>query len=792
MRKILPVILAIVLVGCASYDNFTTLFNTYYNAKRIMMEVEDSFAYEKEKDRDKPRVIVAEQHTLAEEETLAKPKPEFLKEFVVPANHLKPVETKVDSILMKGSKILANHPKSAYVDGSLFLMAKSHFFKSEWQQSQIKCQELMDVRPNSDFAPEIHLILAKNYFMQERYESGEQALSRTVDIAWGQNNYEVLSEAFRLQAELALYEENIDDALKPYRRAVSQGDDGGLRATWQFEIGAILYRKNEFERAYEEFEAVFNHSPNILVEFEAQLYMAACLARLGRFDESRDLLEELADNSNFEEWKGWTWAETMNLHRQEIAYQMDSVTSLEQGNTANIKPKDIMDLRASIGENERVLEGMEQNADTAYIGNGAVAAYYFQRGLDKFHEGRYTDARKYFSQSKVVRSPVHIEAGRYFELLNTWEKKTAMALPLMGRFNETGTGSDSLRADVAAALFETGRVHERLGNPDSALVYYDYAAHTCPVDNEARAKYLFASARMVEFSDYDRFYALYQEIFDKYPLTEYGEIAREEFELSENAIVDPVLKKYQGGERQLESERFPGAARQFAGVAENHPGSDLAPRSLYLAGWVWERKLNDNDSAFTYYKRLVDRYPDSEYALDVLPSVMFAMAKRDGLNLDSLQKATQSQRARRTDKGDETPPGVVVPFPEDENNRQKPKRGLSIPRPQINLPTLDVDVNGQSVLDDTTGTFNPIKNIFGAGDKDESDKKEETRKNDEEKKKKKSGLKSDEEKDEANQKKKSEDEDADAVKPDDEQKKEEPQSEEKEESPDEEEKPKKE
>ncbi len=693
MRNIALAFLLIVAAGCATYDNFTTLFNTYYNATRLMMEVEDEFAFQRGKDnKDKPRVIVAETHTLQEESIIARPKPEFLDEFTIPANYLQPVKTKVDSILIKGSKILANHPKSSYVDGSIFLMAKSHFYKSEWMPSQIKCQELIDLAPNSDFSPATHLILAKNYFMQEKYEFGEVTLSRTVDIAWGQRNYDVLSEAFRLQAELALYNDDIDEALKPYRRAVAQSDDGEMRARWQFEIAAILFRKNEFEAALNEFARVFDHSPDVMVEFEAILYQAACLARLGRYDEAAEHFAELQRNANFEEWMGWTWAEMMNMERQRLHDIADTIATYESNDQLERSTLErLPGLRVALREKEEMLTGMERHADTAYIGNGAVAAYYYQRGLDRFLAGEYREARQHFAQAKVVRSPVHRDAGRYFDLLNSWEEKTSFALPIMGRIKETGTGTDSLRSEVAQKLFEAGRVHEQLGNRDSALKYFEYAADLCPKPNEERARYLFANARLIEYTDYDKFEELYEEIFDLYPLTDFGEVARVKLAYTEAAVKDTVKERYVNGLTQIGSANYGMAVRSFARLAEFNPGSELAPRSLYMAGWVWERHIKNNDSAFVQYKNLVDRYPDSEYARDVFPSVIYAMAVRDGMDLDSLESSLFPKRNSSTEKGDTPNDKIIPPPPNRKGGQQVPQSRIKVDpnqflQPSFNLP----------------------------------------------------------------------------------------------------------
>ena len=205
---------------------------------------------------------------------------------------------KLDSIIIKGSKILANHPNSDYIEGTLYLMAKSFFYQNEWLSSETKCLEMLDTYPDGDWSPDGHLLLAENQLIQRKFRMGRKTLSRTVDIAWQLKRYDILSEAFRLEAELSLYEDDLDGALRPYLQAVAQTDDGMMKAQWQTDMAMLLYRMSRYKDAAEQFALVHKYSPNYIPEFEAYLYRAISLAHLGEFEEAEDILDALDSDGN--------------------------------------------------------------------------------------------------------------------------------------------------------------------------------------------------------------------------------------------------------------------------------------------------------------------------------------------------------------------------------------------------------------------------------------------------------------------------------------------------------------
>ena len=539
------------LAGCHFWDNFTTYFNTYYNMDRLMFETEDEFEYLEEKKRVTPRLLVPEPDVFFAEES-STGAPPFMQEFVISQQKLQPVKIKLDSILIKGSKILAHSPKSDYVEGSLFLMAKAYFYRSEWLPSQIKCSELIDKFPAGDFSPDAHLLMAKNYLIQRKFHAGKILLSRTVDIAWIKDRYDILSEAFRLEADLALYLGEEEKALIPYRQAIVQTDDGLMKAKWQVELASLLFRMGKFEKAAVEFAKVQKFDPDYQAEFEGYLYQASSLLRIGQFEKADEILEDLEGDGNNEEWLDYIYAQRMN----------------------EIRLKD----------NKEDLEKAEDYADSVYINKPPITVTYFEIGMDYFKEFDYMEARKYFARAKNVRSPIFRTAGKLYELLNAWDRERTYAMPLVQKLDQNDTIPNEEYTKLASSLFNLGRIHTQIGNPDSSLYYYDKAVEITPKQDETSARYYYAFARAIEDTDPVKSDSLMTELVDRYPFTEYGEDAADRLGYTADFVIDTVKEIYSSGAKLRKHGDYEFAIFQFNKIYDKYPDSEYAPKSLYTIG----------------------------------------------------------------------------------------------------------------------------------------------------------------------------------------------------------------
>lgn len=706
-KSIFCALLMAMLYGCSPYDNFTTYFNTYYNATRLIRESEDEFLYQEEKKRVTPRVIIPEPQNYTPTVPKSGPPP-FMTEFVVEQQKLQPVKIKLDSVIIKGSKILANHGQSDYIEGALFLMAKAYFYRNEWLPSQIKCGELIDKFPAGDLSPDAHLLFAENMLIQRRFFAGKNMLSRTVDIAWQKKRYDILSQAFRLQADLAIFEHDIEAAVKPYRQAIAQCDDNEQKAKWQVDMASIYYKIGKFPEAERAFAKVQKYSPDYQSDFEAKLYRSMSLIRIGRYEEAEKILADLEDDGKYTEWKAYVFTARL--------------TSLKFQNK------------------EKELTVLEKYSDSAFVNNPSILSYYFEKGVDAYKIKDYPTARKYFARTRNQKTQFYSASERLFYLLNTWEQKHTFEEQTLKKFKPGETPNDTIQAALALNRFELGRVHEELGNKDSALVYYKSSAEMSPKKNKQTSRYLYAYSRIAKDTDPILADSLMEVLVDKYPDTDFGKEALQKQGYTEYFVIDTIADLYRSGNKLRESKEYTFAVTQFQKIWYQYPGSDFAPRSLYALGWVFEKNIKNIDSALFYYQKLIEKYPTSEYAKDVQLSVNYLLIVRSGKPIpDSLKvraqtkkpqapviKLEQTAKVSPMDKKKDGPGKIgfdpMEVFKDPTSVFQKAKDAILNPdliKPEINLPKNPLkmfDSNKDSTKKDT-----PIKE---PDDKKDSTKKD--------------------------------------------------------------------
>lgn len=653
------------LQGCAWFDNQTTYFNTYYNMNRIMTEVKDEFAFQDENKRNKPRVLVPAMDSMRLVSGPPKNQTyQFLRTFIIERQKLQPVATKVDSILIKGSKVVANHPKSDYVQGSLYLMAEAYFIRSEWLPSQQKCIELIERYADGDWSPDAHLLLAKDYLMQRKMSQGKQALSRAVDVAWYKDRYDILSEAYRIQAEMAIEDGVLDKAVNPYKQAIEQCEDGEQRARWQVDVGALYYRLGMYDKAEVAFAKVFEETPDALAEFEAKLYRAASIVRLGRFDEAEKIFQELDDNKNFTEWTSFIEAERLALTRLRTENQKDTT-----------------------------LIAKERTADTSFVGRPELMAQSFQKGMSLYKKGDYHEAMKYFAKAKVVRTPVYDVANKYFTLLKQWDEQKKKVRAIDQMLTIDTTHKDSLMRKRSSELYTLGRIHEQLQSPDSAMMTYRQAFDDAPDADPEKGRYLYSEARVLRESDPDAADSLFEIVAERWPKSAFAKEASMSLGFTLESGIDDAAELYRSGNSFRLIKDYGYASRQYMQIVERFPESDYAPKALYAMGWMYERDLHMNDSALHFYGLLLERYPRSTYAKEIRASVEYALAKINGVEVadSTLLRDLDQDLINKAKAGEQDVLQQLI-----RNNQD----ALQVTGPNVTLPTVPgLNPNGGSVND---------------------------------------------------------------------------------------------
>lgn len=572
------------LAACQASRNFTTYFNLFYNMERIMEEVEEELLFTREQKTPEPSFQVPFDDLERRDSKFY----HHLERRSMNNEEMRANKVKLDSIIIKGSKLMARNAKSDYLDDAIFYIAKTWFYERDWYQSQKKCEELIAGFPLSKWYPDAHLVLSMDLMQQGKLPEAVTMISRTIDIGWAAERRDILIDAFRLNADVQLADGNIAEALRPYYRAMTLSTDNEDRARWQYEVGMIHFRRGDFQAALNAFDSVDQeYSPDVLVEFQTGLQRSAALRALERYDEAARQLKELRDNSNYEDWYGL------------VELEMASLASARAG--------------GALAEPELA------RIDSMAPGKAYSSYALYERAVRSFRGGDFRTALDNFNKAKVANAPFQRRAQRYASQLERYFEQTGKGFAMTIGF-QPGTFPDSMKAPVADAFYNTARVFAAFDMPDSVIRYYDLSYEWSAPGSPEGARVLYARSVMARDSGRSaRADSLLELIVQNYPLTEYAADARPRLGYTEASKIDPAEDLFKSGVSNMNVGDIKTALAKFQRVVNEHGKSPYAPRAYYAIGLIYEKNLDQLDSAYSYYGRLMDRFPKSEQAMAVAP-----------------------------------------------------------------------------------------------------------------------------------------------------------------------------
>lgn len=599
------------LSSCQKWNNFSTYYNLFWNIERIDKEIEDETDYIREDNNPQPTFYIPDDdNQLRGTNYYSHLEKRALNEKEKQANKIK-----LDSILIKGSKLMSRNATSDYVDGSIFYVGKSYFYLSDYYQSQKKFQELVKNFPRSTYVPEGHLFWAMDLLRQAKPDSAQIQLSRAIDAAFYHKNKNVLTEAFRLNADIALNKGDLESALKPYYKALALSSDNEESARWQYEIALIHFRNGEYEDCIKEFDKVKKYSPDELTEFETNLQKAVAMRVLERYNEAVNIINSLKENEDYAKWKGLVEMEEVNL----------------------LSAKD---------KTELLTEEKLKYFDTTYKDKPYSMFGLYERGLRLYRQGKYQEAWSAFSKTQNANTQFQKRARRYTSLLGFYLEQQRRVNSFKG-LRERSQPSDSIEAKIAESYYNIARTFSALAKKDSMKYYYKLAEEIAPEGSFYAAQILYANAiNGLEEGNYKYSDSLFEILVDKYSLTEFAKDARMRLGYTEFAKIDTVADLFASGMSLMRIGEKERSLSQFRKIIQFNSDSEFAPQAYYAIGLLFEEQFQIMDSAFVFYQTLLDLFPLSPQATAVKPiieAVLNARMKQnkeiDPVKLEQLMKS---------------------------------------------------------------------------------------------------------------------------------------------------------
>ncbi|MFA7290376.1 MAG: tetratricopeptide repeat protein, partial [Melioribacteraceae bacterium] len=369
-RNILLVALVFVVTSCGLWRDFTTYFNTYFNASRIIGLIEDEI---NEKITD-PFEFKENKITQQQSQQLTK-------------------------VIEKCSKILQFDKESSYFTDALFMTGKAFYYQGEYSKALRKFSELAAVQ-ESDYTLINQVWLARTNLQLRNFDEGIAQLDEVIIKAKESEEEEVYIEASIKRIGFLVYREEYAIAAKNAADLISNIDDDEINALVSYHLGTIYLKTNELKLASEAFSNVNEkYSPTFDVQFKSLLELAKLQKQLDKIDQSYELLTDLSENNKYK------------LFLDQIFYEIGDIYTLK-------------------GEYDKAIEEFVK-IDTTYKQSPVSGlAQYRLGGLYEYNEVNYDSSRKYYykaasnlmgldvREKKAESSKKALIFDRYFTLSN--------------------------------------------------------------------------------------------------------------------------------------------------------------------------------------------------------------------------------------------------------------------------------------------------------------------------------------------------------------------------------------
>lgn len=706
-------LLLVTSAGCAVYDpvadytkqrytNAVSYFNTFYNAQRLFSDAEAEVlkARREHFERNAGGKLPAIPNT---------------------------ARIKFQTSIEKNSKVLSFYPESKWVDDALLMIGMAYYYMDDDVRAERKFQELAVQFPQSDLVLESQLWLGRTVMRQKKYEQGEKLLNDvftraadTDDEIAGQSSFELAQYYFE-QKEFARAE-------KLYTTAAGLVDDGELETRIYFQIGRCYTELNQIGKAQQAYSTAQDISPLYTYKFQAQLNIHKLHAAEKRYQEAIEGLQDMLNDAKNSEYLGTIHYELATVMMMSGRTE-EALVKFRFIDTAYVRTDEAARSYFTLA---KYYEEKELNYDSARVLFGKARTEYSPSEITKAAAERAEIFNKYDQLKKdlhrydslltdLIAARSSADSAILHPRLDTLLNRDTTAVkeePKIKKMTKPGKASkdsaaafvavdsakikeklsrdeaftkmaDSLQRTIARTKFELGGLFFlEIQQPDSAQRWFNEVIATAPKSDFApRALYTIAEIYrgMLNRPSAD-LEPLYQRIITEYPESPYANEARKNLSLPVITVEkDSVVTLFEKAEALNESGRYEQAVLSFKRIAEQFPAHLLASKSLLTAGWIYEHSLLNSDSSAALYRRLMARYPLSQYSASVRNKVQeydnelkrIEQEKQKELEEKKLKEQQEKEAKAKSDKSDKgdkkEKKEETIPVPSDSVGTPKKK-----------------------------------------------------------------------------------------------------------------------
>lgn len=593
-------------------ENFGTYFNTFYNANEDFEEAYNDYSV---------KVLSHYSEKIDNIYSGSQLSQESIDRF--------------NKAIEKASRVIQYHKSSAYMDKAVLLIGKCYFYLGDYLKAERKFGEFISKLSVSPLLDETRLYLAKTQF---RLNQPEPALKTIDNLITNSKDGVIISGAYQTIAEYYLSKKNYAEAVSNYKKSIEFSNDKEFQAQMQYLIANIT-AMNDYKIAANEFDKVLNYDSNYDLEYYALFNQTKYLILSGEFNKAKSLLNHLKlkykeDTQHL--------PEIMLLDAVYYDQKKDYDKALRKFYyVLSTYPRSVSSSEASYH-----LANYFENIKGDYL----KAFQYYRYSNEESSNNRYTSQvnskiktfKRYFELRSVIEGKtIKTDYDSAFYKKTNKEDKEEKILKEKGEdggspgyFQDTTITKDTtitqtidstrIKAEkIASAKYEIAELFSYLLNRNDSAEYYFKSAFEESYEYDLKSKSLFALAILYRNNNENaKSEQLLKTVIDEFPESKFAGIARTLLNMPEiEKPIDAADSIYLLAEKYFIAGDYSNSLIFFEQVFREYPSSDYNERSAYAAGWIYENILNNNDTAYFYYSKVIELNPESEYAKNISQKV---------------------------------------------------------------------------------------------------------------------------------------------------------------------------
>lgn len=660
--KFFSLISTVILVsGCSSpigeffstrYENTMGYFNSYYNAKKHYDE--------------------------ALLELYKNPPKSLDTNYFAPYVANQGVRTKFNIVIEKTSKIIQFYPRSKWVDDAIMMIGEIYYYEDDNDLALKKFNELIENFPSSSHFWKAHLLYARTLYNMEAFDEALNYIAKYSSQALETGENDIAAELYLLAGQIYLERGEYAKAEKSYSQTLKIDADGKLLAIATFQQGRIYELRQDYEFARIAYNKVADYKPNESLKFRSELNSARMLRESGKSQNAIQVLFEMKDQDLTTENFSYIDLEIANTYASMGKYEkaldqyemVDTVYKKTDASAKSFYARGVMyestfhDFEEAkfYYEKSKVENPQSEITPLAVKKVNALNKYFLYHNNIKLYDslfylairsdsikraniGRDTTLLSVKTDSllqnqdtlilptvDLLEDTLNNEVEEFDEDVILKEpsrlvkkSKEEVAAPMQPVLTSVSISADSALYLITKNQFELATLFMlELSLLDSAEFWFDIVSNSnFKPDYTPRAYYAMAEIHRLR-GNHLAVDSLYDLLIKDYGKSDYA-IQAKKIKGITVEIEKPELEILYERALKLTYENKPREALKiFSIIVATDSSSELATKSFYTSGWIFENILNNNDSAKFYYQTLRDKYPKSIYAENVSGKVAVA------------------------------------------------------------------------------------------------------------------------------------------------------------------------